>query len=277
MTYTVSTPLEHFTSSDPAKAVGALVEEWIDTAKSLADAADDEVSRRYRLAQDASGRVAAIPKWDGDALTRLVAEVRATARHVVDSDTDLADRVRPVVQALDEAMRPGIPQRPAIAPAEDDLDAWDLLHDALSRQFTTLHGLLREQASTLAKMDSASKVLGQLSTRRDETEKMLLLTRQSERQVLAIALADTGAVYELVTWPQQLADGTPGAGGALMEYLVRRARAAHRPISLIPLDTSASRIYTKWGFKGNDSGMSLALADMPAFLSRRTAFAHLTF
>jgi hypothetical protein len=277
MTYKVSTPLEHFTSGDPAKAVGALVEEWIDTAKSLADAADDEVSQRYRLAQDASGRVAAIPKWDGGALTGLVAEVRAAAQHVVDSDAGLADRVRPVVRALDEGMRPGIPQRPAIAPAGDDLDAWDLLHDALSRQFTSLHGLLREQASTLAKMDSASKVLGQLSIRRDETEKMLLLTRQGEKQVLAIALADTGAVYELVTWPQQLADGTPGAGGALMEYLVRRALAARRPISLIPLDSSASRIYTKWGFKGNDSGMNLALVDMPAFLAHRTAFAHLAF
>jgi GNAT superfamily N-acetyltransferase len=129
--------------------------------------------------------------------------------------------------------------------------------------------LLREQGSILAMMHSCTQVLGQLLNR--DHDHMLLLLRDGD--LAALALVEGGNVHDLLTKPAHLAAGTRGAGSALMEYIVRRAKAKGQRVSLIPLDSAALRVYVAWGFTGNMSGMVLLPEAADRLLRRYTNFA----
>ncbi|MFE2475229.1 hypothetical protein [Streptomyces sp. NPDC059389] len=272
MVYEVKSPTEYFGGANVEGDVAKLVNDWLLSAEALAATAKDDRSRRFDLVRRACTEVYTVEPWDGAALTQLVDDVINAARETLAEDNKLAERLTAVVGVIKDLQT----QVPESKPGDDDEEsrpnAWDTLAEQLDRQFAVLVGLLREQGSVLAMMLSCQQVLGQLLNRIGSHADMLLLVKDGELVALAL-LEGGGGVGDLLVKPAHLADGARGAGSALMEYIVRWAKVKGQTVSLIPLDSSALRVYIAWGFTGDMRGMVLKSDAAERLIGRYTSFA----
>lgn len=205
-------------------------------------------------------------------------------------DTHVADVLRvavdvPNAESGREKVRIGLVELKATgltARPDDDDDAW---LEAFSRIY---EGVDEIRAASLAtagdyeKLEDAGRVLGQISSVDDGTTTLLVLREVHGDAAEAVAIAsvrgwDEGSkeiiIADLVAAPAYIVAQRTGAGGALVEHIVRRAKRFGASVSLIPLGGKVQAVYTKWGFTGSGDGMSMKDQALDRFLETHTVFA----
>jgi hypothetical protein len=202
----------------------SLADQWLIDAEHLEGQLSDPDSIRYR-------RLLALGK---PASTASLSEIK---KYAEDVRSAVAGTVQAGLTDVDSGIRL-LENTGASKPPEDEReDAWlegfKKFHEGIQK----IHGASLPAAGTYARLEDCRTILGQI-TNAGGTGDLLVLSRCGVPQ--AIALQRIGnkevAVADIVVSPNYIVDQGKGAGSALMEYLVREAKARDGHVTLISLD-----------------------------------------
>jgi GNAT superfamily N-acetyltransferase len=254
-----------------------LLEEWIQQADYLANALPDAQSVLYRKflttnKPSSNGTLAELTTF-AEALEPLAAELHGfggadagQVQTMLGQLTDAPVRLRATGLA-------GPPENDA--PQDMQSERW---WEAVNGLFQAAEDLTKASASTATayrQLQDCKTILSTIYNHQD-TGTQVWLASDGEPVAVAIYLENTNGieVADIATCPQYLRAGIRGAGGALMEYLARLAKARNGMVSLIALDKNVKNTYSNWGFVAIGGGGTMVLegSALDKFLATHNAF-----
>lgn len=254
-----------------------LLEEWIQQADDLANALPDAQSVLYRKflttnKPSANGTLADFTTF-AEALAPLADELHGFGGAGAGQVQTTLGQLRDALVRLRATGLAGPPENDA--PQDTQSEQW---WEAVADLFQAAEDLTKASASTATayrQLQDCKTILSTIYNHQD-TGTQVWLASDGEPVAVAVYHENTNGIQvaDIATCPQYLRAGIRGAGGALMEYLARLARARNGVVSLIALDKNVKSTYSNWGFVaiGDDSTMVLEGPALDKFLATHNAF-----